>query len=294
MVGRRSWSCSPATVRSLAWCWSGRPPPSARRSSTSAPTWLPLNRATLQRSDREVARARERARSLRTSGTAGAVVRRAPRPGPSGPNGRWSTRRSAQREAEDRVAALQERLAEAEVEQERAVDRERRRRDGEVARLTAEVAALRRAEESRRADTRLPKGIAPGTTEAARAAARTGAAGADRRLQRHPAHRDDLDLEGQRTWLLQRAPTPSRRCGCARSSSSTASRRRGPATRTGRQQVEVRFTPAGITADDELVLAVEATDEPVVVVTDDRELPPGRSQRRRRGRHLAFLGVVGR
>ena len=38
------------------------------------------------------------------------------------------------------------------------------------------------------------------------------------------------------------------------------------------REVEVRFTPAGITADDELVLAAEATDEPILVVTDDREL----------------------
>jgi predicted RNA-binding protein with PIN domain len=40
----------------------------------------------------------------------------------------------------------------------------------------------------------------------------------------------------------------------------------------GTREVEVRFTHAGITADDEVVLAVEATDEPVLVVTDDREL----------------------
>jgi predicted RNA-binding protein with PIN domain len=46
----------------------------------------------------------------------------------------------------------------------------------------------------------------------------------------------------------------------------------GGRPRTGTREVEVRFTPAGITADDELVLAVEATDEPVLVVTDDREL----------------------
>ena len=34
----------------------------------------------------------------------------------------------------------------------------------------------------------------------------------------------------------------------------------------------MRFTGAGVTADDEIVLAVEGTDEPVAVVTDDREL----------------------
>jgi hypothetical protein len=255
-------------------------------------------------SDREVARVRERARSLRTERDS--WRRRA-----EGAEARAERAEQAlvdaqvaQREAEDRVAALQERLAEAEVERERAVARERRRRDAEVARLTAEVAALRRAEESRRADrsrrvraeqrraaappqasepmpvervpagrpTRLPKGIVPGTTEAARALLGPGRLVLIDGYNVTRQHRGDLDLEGQRTWLLQlcanAVPTLRLRPVIVFDGQQAGGGR--PAL--GRQQVEIRFTPAGISADDELVLAVEATDEPVVVVTDDREL----------------------
>ncbi len=43
---------------------------------------------------------------------------------------------------------------------------------------------------------------------------------------------------------------------------------RPPAAR----DVQVVFSDAGVTADDEVVMAVVGTDEPVVVITDDREL----------------------
>jgi len=255
-------------------------------------------------SDGEVARARDRARALRADRDAwrrraegaGARAERAERA--------LIAARVAQQEAEDRASALQERLQEAGAEQERAVARERRRRDGEVTRLTEEVAQLRRAEESRRADrrrrqraeqrraatsapapeepptphlpagrpTRLPPEIAPGTTEAARALLGPGRLVLIDGYNVTRQHRADLDLEGQRTWLLQRCanavPTLQIRPVIVFDGQQAGGGR--PAL--GRQQVEVRFTPAGITADDELVLAVEATDEPVVVVTDDREL----------------------
>jgi hypothetical protein len=202
-------------------------------------------------------------------------------------------------------------LAAAEAERRRAVEREARRQTAEVERLRAELAALRRAEEEqrlveqRRVEARqqarreavraqsearreaqaergtkvrpgrpsvLPAGIAPDTTEAADALLHAGRLvlvdGYNLTLQ----HRSDLALEAQRTWLTQLL-------------SNLAARRRvrpvvvfdgeqagGGRPRTGSREVEVRFTPSGITADDELVLAVEATDEPVVVVTDDREL----------------------
>jgi predicted RNA-binding protein with PIN domain len=202
-------------------------------------------------------------------------------------------------------------LAAAEADRRRAVEREARRQTAEVERLRAELAALRRAEEEqrlveqRRVEARqqarreaaraqsearreaqadrgtkvrpgrpsvLPAGIAPDTTEAADALLHAGRLvlvdGYNLTLQ----HRSDLALEAQRTWLTQLL-------------SNLAARRRvrpvvvfdgeqagGGRPRTGSREVEVRFTPSGITADDELVLAVEATDEPVVVVTDDREL----------------------
>ena len=201
------------------------------------------------------------------------------------------------------VAGLEAELAAAAVARERAIARERRRRDGEVARLTEEVAELRRTEEQRRSrerrrqevserrtapepdpdplpparvtpgrPTRLPRGIAPGTTEAARALLGPGRLVLIDGYNVTRQHRDDLDLEGQRSWLTQRCVTAAavlRIRPVLVFDGQSAGGSRPPAAR---HQVEVRFTPAGITADDELVLSVEATDEPVVVVTDDREL----------------------
>lgn len=278
-------------------------------------------------SDSEVVRARDRARALRADRdrwrrrAEGAEARadRAERA--------LTAAQAAHQEAEGRVTALRERLEEAGAERERAIARERRRRDGEVARLTEEVAELRRAEESRRADrsrrmraeqrraatspqadeqlaaarlpagrpTRLPPEIAPGTTEAARALLGPGRLVLIDGYNVTRQHRADLDLEGQRTWLLQlcanAVPTLRVRPVIVFDGQQAGGGR--PAL--GRQQVEVRFTPAGITADDELVLAVEATDEPVVVVTDDRELTArvGASGADVIGT-LAFLGVVRR
>jgi hypothetical protein len=304
-----------------------RTPPTVRATLlTSAPATA-AGEPGDARSDSEVVRARERARILRTERESlrrraeGAEARA------EGAERALLDAEAAQREAEDRASALLERLEEAEAERERAVARERRRRDGEVARLTAEVAALRRAEESRHADhrrraraeqrraaappqareqetlervppgrpTRLPKGIAPGTTEAARALLGPGRLVLIDGYNVTRQHRADLDLEGQRTWLLQlcanAVPTLRLRPIIVFDGQQAGGGR--PAL--GRQQVEVRFTPAGITADDELVLAVEATDEPVVVVTDDRELAArvGASAADVVGT-LAFLGVVRR
>lgn len=277
--------------------------------------------------DSEVARARARARALRADRDrwrrraegAEARAERAERA--------LADAQAAQRAAEDEHAVLRGRLEEAGAERERALGRERRRRDGEVARLTEEVAELRRAEEARRADrrrqvraeqrraatppqdreqvapegmpagrpTRLPPDIVPGTTEAARALLGPGRLVLVDGYNVTRQHRSELDLEGQRNWLLQlcanAVPTLRLRPVIVFDGQQAGGGR--PAL--ARQQVEVRFTPAGITADDELVLAVEATDEPVVVVTDDRELT-GRV--RASGADVvgtvAFLGVVRR
>jgi predicted RNA-binding protein with PIN domain len=51
--------------------------------------------------------------------------------------------------------------------------------------------------------------------------------------------------------------------------------------------VEVRFTASGTIADDEIVFAVAATDEPVLVITDDVEL-----QERVRAEGGNVLGTV--
>lgn len=84
-------------------------------------------------------------------------------------------------------------------------------------------------------------------------------------------HRDHVDLEAQRTWLVRTLATfvarvPIRPVVVFDGAAAAA---RGVPPARG---VEVRFTPEGVIADDEIVLAVEATDEPVVVVTDDTEL----------------------
>jgi hypothetical protein len=206
---------------------------------------------------------------------------------------------------------LLDELAAAEADRRRAVEREARRQAAEVERLRAELAALRRAEEEQRlVDQRrieaqqqarreaaraqtearreaqahrgtrvrpgrpsvLPAGIAPDTTQAADALLHVGRLvlvdGYNLTLQ----HRGDLPLEAQRTWLTRLLSNLAARRRVRPVVVFDGERAGGGRPRSGTREVEVRFTASGITADDELVLAVEATDEPVVVVTDDREL----------------------
>jgi hypothetical protein len=208
------------------------------------------------------------------------------------------------RSAEDAVAA-------AGADRDRALARAARRHDTEVARLRAEVAALRRAEEDRRLAARrsaaereaaaraaerreaterqaarergavrlvpgrpstLPRGVRADTTEAARLLLHRGRLvlldGYNISLQ----HRGALELERQRTWLVQVAASLVAARGVEPVVVFDGERSGGGRPATGLRGVEVRFTARGITADDEIVLAVEATDRPVVVVTDDREL----------------------
>ena len=77
-------------------------------------------------------------------------------------------------------------------------------------------------------------------------------------------------LEEQRRWLVERM-RPLVLRGSADpivvfDGDGAASTRREPSG------VEVRFTAAGTTADDEIVFAVAATGDPVLVITDDAEL----------------------
>jgi hypothetical protein len=200
-------------------------------------------------------------------------------------------------------------LAEAEEARRRAVAREQRRAEGELNRLRNELAELRRVEESRRVEearrterrrddvsrrdtaasggdgvdggshgfvpgrpSRLPPDVARGTTEEVVTLLHPGRHVLVDGYNVTRRHRSQLDLEAQRRWLVQLVAQAARvhrfrPVVVFDGSQESASR---PAA--GGRTVEVRFTPAGITADDEIVLDVEATDAPVLVVTDDREL----------------------
>jgi hypothetical protein len=211
----------------------------------------------------------------------------------------------------EQLGTLRRQLDEASRDRDRAVERERRRRDAEVRDLADTVAALRRVEQDRhveerrreeaarqreareRADaarreaaardaaaprrlvpgrpSRLPAGVLPGTTEHAEVLLHPGRLVLVDGYNVTKQHQPNLDLEGQRAWLVRTLAT-------------LAARRRvrpravfdgegvGSRPASGQREVEVVFTPAGVTADDELVLSVEATDEPVTVITDDRDL----------------------
>ncbi len=223
-------------------------------------------------------------------------------------------------------------LAAAADERGRAVAREGRRHEAVVARLREELRTARRVvEDERRAARRLeeqhaqeraaargrhaeeerrtrqasarstlapgrpsllPDGVGPGTTEAARLLLHAGRLvlvdGYNVTLQ----HRGELDLERQRAWLVGYASTLVAQRGIEPvvvfDGERAGGGRLGPA-----RGVQVRFTAPGVTADDELVLDVEATDRPVVVVTDDRELA---ARVRASGADVvptrAFLGVA--
>jgi hypothetical protein len=214
------------------------------------------------------------------------------------------------RRLQARVAEVEERLAARDAAHAGELDRANRRQDGEVARLRATVAALRReAEERRQADARreaaekraeqaaaadaaarrarergrptrlrpgrpsvLPEGVRQGTRDAADVLLHRGRRvlvdGYNLTLQ----HQGELELEQQRSWLVQLLAAAAARRGIQPTVVFDGERAGTSRSRTGARGVEVRFTAAGITADDELVLEVEATDDPVVVVTDDREL----------------------
>lgn len=207
---------------------------------------------------------------------------------------------------EAEMVTLQRALDDAVAGQRSAVERERRRRDGEIERLEATIGQLKQQAEQRVAEERrrkeaeerkalrrrhdaqagppptiglvpgrpsqLPDNVVDGTTEAASLLLHRGRLVIVDGYNVTKQHRGHLDLEQQRSWLIQLL-------GMA-----TASRRINPVVifdgqqasgsrpNSGVREVQVRFTLEGITADDEVVLAVEGTDEPVVVVTDDREL----------------------
>jgi len=197
---------------------------------------------------------------------------------------------AAAREAVDQAAARAERRVvtraeslERELAAERSVlaalRREHDRTRSQLADLQLEVDALRERPAARQpasavaAGARplvLPEGTDEGTTEAARwLASRAsvllvdGYNAAFLLRQNHP-------MEEQRRWLVERMRPLAARGGASPVVIFDGAGVNGRMRDTG--GVDVRFTSAGVIADDEIVFAVAATDQPVLVVTDDAEL----------------------
>ena len=184
----------------------------------------------------------------------------------------------AERRSSSRAEGLERELA-AERSTHAALRREHERVRAELAVARAEVDELRArrsvdvGRDGAGAAGRplvLPDDLAEGTTEAARWLAAKARVlivdGYNATLTLRP----DRSLEEQRRWLVERLRPLAARDVAAPVVIFDGDRSSGRMTDTG--GVEVRFTAAGVIADDEIVFAVAATDEPVLVVTDDVEL----------------------
>ncbi len=186
----------------------------------------------------------------------------------------------AERRAAARLEALERELATERSEHE-GTRREHERARSELRVLRTELDGLKalsaeapRAEAVRSRDAHrplvLPAGLDPSTTDAARWLADRATIllvdGYNAALMLRPGR----PLDEQRRWLLERLrPLVAR--GAIR---PVVIFDGDGATGTLRETagVEVRFTTAGTIADDEIVFAVAATEDPVLVVTDDAEL----------------------
>lgn len=184
----------------------------------------------------------------------------------------------AERRSSSRAEGLERELA-AERSAHAALRREHERVRTELAAARAEAEELR----SRRpvdADRRElgrpgrplepPSELAEGTTEAARWLAMHARLLIVDGYNATLALRSDRSLEEQRRWLIERLRPLVTRDGAAPVVIFDGDRSSGRMSDTG--GVEVRFSAAGVIADDEIVFAVAATDDPVLVVTDDAEL----------------------
>ncbi|MDP8930521.1 MAG: NYN domain-containing protein [Actinomycetota bacterium] len=202
---------------------------------------------------------------------------------------------------------LARKLEDIAAEREQAIERATRHAEAQLAAARDELRAFRRAEEerlqarrrgasrraaaeqhaerddSRRArppqrvaaagrPSRLPRGMAPGTVDAAASLLAAGRWVLVDGYNVTKQHRNHLPLEHQRLWLVRLlegfVARTGVRCRVVFDGDPLAS---PPATSS--RAVAITFTKGG-TADDELVaiVAALAPDEPVAVVTDDREL----------------------
>lgn len=200
----------------------------------------------------------------------------------------------------EQVAALETQVAEAKQQVRDAVERERRRGEAARAEVAADLRRVRReqAERDQRQRTppptrppvpsapvppprlvpgrpsRLPSNVREDTTEAADLLLHEGRRVLVDGYNVTRTQRADLDLDGQRRWLvnLLAAGVASRRIDPTVVFDGHASP--GPGSSRRDRGVMVVFTAEGVSADDDLVFQVEASDltQPMVLVTDDREL----------------------
>jgi predicted RNA-binding protein with PIN domain len=235
---------------------------------------------------------------------------------------------------EDERAELARAIEDADASRRRALERGERRAEGELERLRSELTALRRElgavtterDEARsrtsrvEADlaalrarppvaperagravglrpgrpSRLPPGVEDATTEAAELLLHPGRLVLIDGYNLTLRHRGHLDLAQQRAWLATTMAAFVARVRIRPVLVFDGERAGGNRTMPPARGVDVVFTSESVIADDEIVLAVEATDEPVVVVTDDQEL---RARVRALGADVVptsnLLGVVG-
>lgn len=184
----------------------------------------------------------------------------------------------AERRAEARIAGLERDLA-VERSAQAALRRDHERAQaelanahGEIARLQAELDRAPRpvAVSPAGRPLVLPPELEAGTTEAASWLAERASLLLVDGYNVSLALRAGHPLEDQRRWLIERMRPLVARGSAAPVVIFDGD---GPAgSRRDTAGVEVRFTAAGTTADDEIVFAVAATADPVLVITDDAEL----------------------
>lgn len=185
----------------------------------------------------------------------------------------------AERRSTSRIEQLEAGLAE-ERRAAAALRREQERSRVELDALRAELATLRARPRARTASASagegedrplvLPAELEEGTTEAARWLADRARLllvdGYNAALLLRP----NRPLDEQRRWLVDRLRPLVARGTPEPVVVFDGDRPSGTLKDTG--GVEVRFSPSGVIADDDIVFAVAATDDPVLVVTDDAEL----------------------
>lgn len=187
------------------------------------------------------------------------------------------------RQHEAQLAGAREELRELRrLEQEREQRRRREEAAREAARREEERAAAEATAQRRRSGgpdarlgrpSRLPAGLTPGTTEAVAALLDAGPRVVVDGYNVTMQHRGTLPLEQQRRWLVGRLGSLVTRRKLDVTVVFDGDPTAGVPAAPVRSAVRVAFT-AGQTADDAIVELASSLppDEPLVVVTDDREL----------------------